>query len=192
MLLTEVLQKYSTVDTCEGSDKITTHSYGDLYDAICAPWRQKPDLTILEIGVSGGAFLRVLSEYFQPSARIYGIDVDLSNARFAAGLPNVRVFQRDGCLPETAAELGKQYDLIMEDGSHMPEDQERTLDAFAPYLKEGGIYITEDIHEINAPRLRQSLAGIAGRHGLVMEWHDLRKNKGRFDDIVAVFRRPAQ
>lgn len=192
MLFTDVVRKYGSADTCSGTDKLIVHSYGDIYDEICGVWKDKRDLTILEIGISGGAFLRVLSEFFLPTARIYGLDVDISKAKLAARIPNVQLFQRDGTLPETAAELQQRFDLITEDGSHTPEDQEKTLDAFAPYLKEGGVYVTEDIHQNHAPRLQESLAALAKKHGLVMEWHDLREKKGREDDIVAIFRRIIQ
>ena len=39
------------------------------------------------------------------------------------------------------------------------------------------------------PYLRNQLAATAAKHGLEMEWHDLRDVKNRFDDVVAVFRR---
>lgn len=190
-LLTDILERYSSFNNTHGTDKTTHHSYGDLYNNIFEPLQIKTDVSVLEIGILTGAFLQALSEYLHPSAIIHGIDIDVSNMIFAKNTPNVYVYQLDGTLKESAEKLNHHYDVIVEDGSHLPDHQCKTLDAFAPYLKEGGVYIIEDIHEACSGELQKHLCDISFRHGLVMEWHDLRDKKNRFDDIVATFRRQA-
>ena len=66
--------------------------------------------------------------------------------------------------------------------------QKQSLDAFAPYLKKNGVYITEDIVQGNE-QLRKDLETIGFKHNLRMEWHDLTCQKQRFDDIIAIFRK---
>lgn len=40
----------------------------------------------------------------------------------------------------------KQFDIIIDDGSHYDLNQLKTLQNFYPYVKEGGIYVIEDIY----------------------------------------------
>ena len=42
--------------------------------------------------------------------------------------------------------LNIEFDIIIDDGWHWDEAQRKTLVNFFPYLKEGGIYIIEDIY----------------------------------------------
>jgi 2-polyprenyl-3-methyl-5-hydroxy-6-metoxy-1,4-benzoquinol methylase len=77
----EILKKYSTHDNYTGTDKNTIHSYGPIYEKIIREAVERPDLTILEIGVFSGAFLQVLHEVF-PNATIHGIDITLKNYIF--------------------------------------------------------------------------------------------------------------
>ncbi len=39
-----------------------------------------------------------------------------------------------------------KFDIIIDDGSHADSDQWKSLGNFFPYLKEGGIYVIEDIN----------------------------------------------
>lgn len=41
------------------------------------------------------------------------------------------------------------------------------------------------------PKLQKPFADLSAKHSLRCEWHDLRRNKYRFDDIVTVFYRDA-
>ena len=180
--LSDIIQRYSSDTNIDGTDKTTLHSYGDIYETLFDSLTPK---SILEIGVFSGAFLRVLAEYYNSATEIIGIDITLDKIKFPAEDP-VKIFQLDGTNAQTAVTLGRRYDLIVEDASHLPEHQKMSLMIFADYLNPGGVYIIEDIAH---PELRQDLQTIADVRGLTMEWHDLRNVKGRFDDILAVFRK---
>lgn len=182
--LLEIIERYSSDTNVNGTDKTTIHSYGPIYETLFDSLTPK---TILEIGVYSGAFLRVLAEYYNTIEEIIGIDITLNNIKFPAEDP-VKIYQLDGTNAQTAVTLGRRYDLIIEDASHHPEHQKMSLMIFADYLNPGGVYIIEDIAH---PEIRESLQTIADVRGLEMEWHDLRSVKGRFDDILAVFRKPA-
>lgn len=181
------MKEYAGATAFYGTDKETVHSYGKVYDRLLTEIAGRNNTRILEIGVFTGGFTQVLHRLF-PSAEIYGIDIDLSNYKYDRKNPKIHLYQMDGTLPSTAAFLNESYDLIIEDGSHFPEHQKQTLDVFAPYLKKHGIYIIEDINQ-EYKYLKKDLQTIAFKHGLTMEWIDMTPNKGRFDDIVAIFRR---
>lgn len=185
MSLQDMFNKYASVDNRFGTDKNSTHSYGDLYELLFTPIKDKVK-NLLEIGVYSGASVQVWSEYF-PHAHIDGVDITLANLKFGIDNPRITFHQADGTIEETAKMLNQKYDVIIDDGSHYPEHQISSFEVFAPYLEPGGIYVIEDINEVHAEKVKSNTHEIAKKNGLKMEWHDLREKKGRFDDIVATF-----
>ena len=76
----------------------------------------------------------------------------------------------------------KKFDFLIYDGPHSLESQEKFIELYSPLLSENGILIIEDVQHINwleklknktPPHLKQYI-----------KTYDLRKNKGRYDDIV--------
>lgn len=178
----QILSKYS-----QKTEKDTVHSYGKIYEKILKEFQGRNNLTILEIGILNGAFIQILHEIF-PYAEIYGIDINLGNYIYDRNNPKIHLYEMDGTREETADYLNECFDLIIEDGSHLMVHQKQTLDAFSPYLKKNGIYITENIVQGNE-QLKKDLETIGYKHNLRMEWMDLTFNKQRFDDILAIFRK---
>ena len=186
----KILKKYEGRTNYEGTDKNSLHSYGPVYDRIFEPIRESVG-AVLEIGVLSGASLVALEEYF-PNAIVYGIDINLSHLRYGIGRPKVVIQKMDGTLPETPTRLGQKFDLIIEDASHLPDHQVKSLDIFADFLNPGGIYIIEDINGASEKSLQTRLKSVADKHGLSMEWLDRRSVKNRYDDILAVFTRKSE
>ena len=198
--LAELLAAHESVDNAYGTDKNTSHSYGELYEALFAP-RRDAVRAVLELGVYSGASVAVWAEYF-PSAAVVGADITLAHVRFGVDHPRIRLVKTDATVPAAiadvaaaAAELGvpgaQGYDVILDDASHDPKHQVASAELFVPSLAPGGLYVIEDIAEDNAAFVRENLARIAAEHGLSLAWHDLRDKKRRYDDIVAVLEKPA-
>lgn len=187
-MLTDVIAKYASYDNYSGTDKTTSHAYGEIYDSLFARYEgQEP--RILEIGVQTGAFVQALSEYL-PGARIDGLDIELRRLLYGHTNDRIRFIQHDANLPSALALLAPQYDVIIEDSSHLPADQLRMLDLYAPLLVPGGTYVMEDVADSNFADLQVQVPLLADKHGLELEWHDLRDRKQRFDDILAILRKP--
>ena len=188
-LFTATIEKYSS--SAEGStlgtDKITWHSYGRLYDEVFTELVGKSEVSICELGVCSGGFTQAMSEYL-PDAEIIGIDVDLTNIKFGKDNPNIQYKEMDCTIATTPDTLGTQFDLIIDDASHDPQDQKTTLDIFAPYLKQGGLYIIEDIMNTNVENKKREFQSIADAHHLKMQWIDLTYMKQKQDDILCIFR----
>lgn len=187
--LQDIFAKYASTCCDTGTDKTTVHSYGDLYSSLLAP--MKSDVrNVLDIGACSGASACVWAEFFE-DARVDAIDIDLSRVRFHH--PRVtfhRVNAASSLVAHYHQSLAPQYDLVVDDGSHEPADQLQALRNFGPRLTPGrGVFILEDIDRAHMPWLKEKLASEAVSLGLVMEWFDLQHVKGRYDDIVAVFRR---
>eukprot|EP00798_Chlamydomonas_sp_ICE-L_P029465 gene29468-5811_t len=192
-----VLDRYASLNNATGTNKTTSHAYGPLYSALFGEMRDRggergtPVKSILEIGVFSGASVQAFADFF-PKAAVVGLDITLDNVVFGRDDPRVTFVKGDGTNSRFAECLGVHFDIILDDASHLPEDQVATLDAFSPFLNPGGLFVIEDIAGgKDLPCLMENLEHVAGRHGLLRaQWFDLRSVKGQFDDIVAVFRRP--
>lgn len=185
MLFTDTLAKYSTHVLSAGTDKDTDHSYGEMYNDLFG--KLVGQVSVLEIGVQHGGFLQAVAE-FLPSAQVHGVDISLQ--RLHGGWdwtnPNIHTYQMNGTLASTAKAVNTQFDLIIDDASHAPDDQVAAVEVFAPYLKPGGTFVVEDIDGAHEAYVREKLEALAPVHGLSLQWLDLRQRKQRWDDIVAI------
>lgn len=162
------------------NDKGSTHSYVDVYEKILAPYRERCDL--LEIGIAQGMGLKLFGDYFSIDSTITGLDLSLtfdtkefdSRFTFVTG---------DATKPDIVDKLGgKMFDVIIDDASHMQADQVATFKLLKCHVKPGGLYVIEDILSPDT-----ALTELRGLHS-PNEVYDLRKVKGRFDDMLVVFR----
>ena len=103
---------------------------------------------ILEFGVFQGASIRWLRAEF-PKANIVGADI-LDPAPSWPRDARIRYVQLDQARRDRLRDMlrhsGSSFDLIIEDGSHIPQHQASCLTESFPYLRNGGLYILEDIH----------------------------------------------
>jgi len=124
-----------------GTDKIRRHGYHRFYPLFLEQ-RRREALVILEIGLYKGASLNMWLEYF-PNAFVYGLDVDGPEQRGE----RFHVIRGDqGDIRSLRFFEGKMIDLIIDDGSHLPDHQLSSFAYLFPKaLKGGGTYIIEDI-----------------------------------------------
>ena len=139
MTLLELMRKHRT-------DK-ADHRY-DIPYAFFLSERRHQVRKILELGVKRGESLRLWEEFF-PEADIYGVDINEKWSRSAS--PRSRVFigdQADESLLHKVSEAaGFQFDLIVDDGSHLSDHQVASLRYLWQFLKPPhGIYAIEDLN----------------------------------------------
>lgn len=115
--------------------------YGPIYDRHFAKFRGT-ECRIMEIGVAHGGSLQLWKAYFGDKARITGIDIDPRCAEYEEDRITIDI------IPQ--AELGSlpwgKFDVVIDDGSHVPFDQEASFLALWPCLNPGGVYLIEDCH----------------------------------------------
>lgn len=187
LTLVELFEKYKG-DTCfDGTDKLTTHSYGDVYTNIVSQIKTNSP-NILEIGIAGGYGIKAFSEYF-PAGNIFGIDIEDRVEQSIKQTSNIKLHFGNALLPESIHHFDVSYDLIIEDASHFPEHQIQHFDDFCKCMKQGGYYIIEDVAEVHFGKVKCATAAIAAANGLTQTVYDLRHIKGRFDDILLVFKK---
>lgn len=143
--LDEIANKYNTD---KGSNN---HHYASIYETYFSDFRHKA-VNILEVGVQKGNSIRMWHEFF-PKANIYGFDnwVELGDfSHIENELDRVKIYtinQEDKHgMVNLLNEIGVEFDIIIEDGSHMQHHQQQNLAWLLPYVKKGGYYVIEDIY----------------------------------------------
>lgn len=141
-----------------GTDKVT-HGYTKVYHRLLKT-RRTERIALLEIGIFGGASIRMWREYFK-SGNIFGIDNCKLNPEICDEimcppgvlktlneLDRVQVYSFDQNNRDDLKEfisLTPQLDIIVDDGLHHQSHQQVSLGTLFPNLKSGGIYFIEDI-----------------------------------------------
>lgn len=124
-----------------GSDKPV--QYAPFYDLILANCRESV-LAVFEIGIFMGGSLRMWRDYF-PSAHIYGMDIIQERCFNEERIKTFQGNQASLAAFQPVLEHAP-FDLIVDDGSHNPDDQVRCCEFLMPYVTPGGLYIVEDVN----------------------------------------------
>lgn len=134
-----------------GSDKHRpgSHAYGHTYGALFRRWKYRR-VRLLEIGIGGyggslgGQSLLAWRAYF-PFGAIVAADIVPKQILAGRG---VRVHTLDQSSPAALAALCQAeapFDIVIDDGSHLNAHQILTFRHLWDALKEGGVYIVEDV-----------------------------------------------
>jgi cephalosporin hydroxylase len=127
------------------SDKYYWHRYIEEYERLVFS-RLRPS-RIVEFGVLHGDSIAALAKRFH-QAEIVGVDILPEQPSWPKS-EKIRYFQVDQANADDMAGLFRQIgpcDLVVEDGSHIPEHQAICLRIGWPWVTPGGWYILEDIH----------------------------------------------
>jgi len=181
----ETLQKIYSKHGLEGdvghADKGNLHSYIPVYEELLKPYRESG--TILEIGLAFGHSVRMWDEYFGKDAKIYGADINVVFEVNEFKAPRVTILEADATKPEFLDKLGDaKFDVVIDDGSHLSSDQVATFNLLRSRMNPGGIYIVEDILNLD------SVSATFRELHVECDILDFRNAKGRFDDALIVFR----
>ena len=146
------------------SDKTSRHAYHVAYGGHLAPFLGLP-VRLLEIGVQDGPSLTLWSNLFPNRRLLAGIaygqgrvttrrfkEIVKLNPRKASRVDNnatiYRGDQSDSIFLQRVEDdlAGQRFDVIIDDGSHVPLHQISTLARiFDQWLAEGGVYVIEDL-----------------------------------------------
>ena len=176
--LRQIYDKTATVHAGFG-DKGTLHSYIDsYYEGAFAPFRETAK-RILEVGINRGHSLGMWKEYFHNAEEIIGVDI----ADYGIRDPGYRLIYGDATLAETFNGVS-DLDIAIDDGSHLLEHQLKTFEVLFPKLKSGGIYVIEDVQDIDS--MINDLRALHTSFELI----DMRSVKNRYDDIIVQYTKP--
>jgi len=149
--LCEIGRKY---DTDNVTNSRHCHPYTLFYEGLFKNKKDEP-LNIAELGILEGASLRMWQEYFT-NAEIYGFEYNeeyinnfkenFDNDRITLSKIDVASIES---IENSFSELNILYDIIIEDTTHLFEDQIRVIENTYQYLKPGGIMIIKDIFKLS-------------------------------------------
>lgn len=132
----------------DGYESLKHNHYPEIYDEYFGPYRDQ-EINFLEIGVRQGGSLEIFRKYF-PNANIYALEIDrdvIPGPIFK--LKNTEVVIGDATNLETINQLMEKvdgkFDIILDDGSHLPEQQIATYNLLWRHLKSPGVYMVEDL-----------------------------------------------
>jgi hypothetical protein len=102
------------------------------------------DIEILEIGVQGGASLKVWQRYFT-RAKFIGVDINPRCKSFEGDRVKIEIGSQND--PAFLATLARKYrpTIIIDDGSHLGHHIVYTFQRLFPILPPGGLYAIEDM-----------------------------------------------
>lgn len=144
--ITDIFNKYN----CDkGTRHPEAHDYGPVYARIFNSMTAVDSL--LEIGVKRGRSIAAWKDLF-PQARVVGVDI-VDVTTFEDGylglfprcpaMDQWQFVQGDSTDPALAETIEGTFDIIIDDGSHLWEDQFKTFTAFKDKFTQ--IYVIEDI-----------------------------------------------
>lgn len=211
------MKKLTDIHLNYDTDKGTSHSYIDLYDALFAPF-QHDSINLCEVGARVCGGLKMFNEYF-PNATLYGVDnwqepngniepENLSNiyvcgfygARIhvselqrdiAENYPRIKLITCNSTRSDqvTANFSNLKFRVVIDDGDHRFFIQFETFKNFIHLLDENGIYIVEDVADPDKFLLNDMIQNYLAEHNInrTTEIREFRKN-GLGDDIVIIIR----
>jgi hypothetical protein len=177
--LTEYFQKYS-----QWTDKEKVHHYGKLYELWLVKTGDVQNMLELGCNMFGGGSLLAFADRF-PNAEIIGIDVSFNHiVQEVRGRKSIRLFQGDVYLSETIEQVRKTFqqtfDLIVDDCLHDTESQSKAFELWSPLLADNGLYIIEDVTDLNGLSRKMSV----WNHTWDIFLGDTRETKGTVSNSV--------
>ena len=169
---------------CERTDKNTTHSYLELYQKLLFS-KKETAKNVLEVGINTGGSIKLWSDFFT-NAHVYGLDIIEERNVWDE-------IKKDGITLYTSTDaynkdffnnvlLNKKFDFMLDDGPHTLESQIKFILLYSQIMTDDGILIIEDVQSWDWIEM---LTSVVPEHlKKFVKVYDLRKNKGRYDDIV--------
>lgn len=158
MTLNNIFNKYGSD---KGTDFDAAHGYGDVYEVHFEEIRNQQRLVLLEIGVAKGASLYAWSQYFTEKERVVIIGIDNEKAISippsligSSSFPEFGIITVEGDATkkedvERVVQLGGNFDIVIDDGSHRLEDQKASFNLLWEHVRVGGWYVIEDVGHVD-------------------------------------------
>lgn len=172
------------------TDKNTKHSYLPLYETLLKPIKDTAE-HILEVGIGdfrkkNGGSLLLWTNYFTKGT-IYGIDILPLDRVLDEVIHNqsIKLYCNSNAydinfISKNLSHV--KFDFLLDDGPHTIESQEKFIELYSPLLSDNGILIIEDIQNVdNFEKLKNKTPQHLQQY---IKTYDLRKNKGRYDDLL--------
>tara|TARA_Y100000590_G_C15597054_1_gene968455 strand:- start:161 stop:853 length:693 start_codon:yes stop_codon:yes gene_type:complete len=121
----------------------------EIYSKYFEDYKDK-EINILEIGIDKGESLKIWRKYFS-KAKICGIDIIDIDFKIE-GVDIIKADQTDKKALKEICEKYKNFDIIIDDGSHRSKQIIISLNFLFDYLNNNGLYVIEDLQTSYFPR----------------------------------------
>ncbi len=116
------------------------HGYTEIYARYFEEYRDKA-VELLEIGVACGSSLKAWARYLGPKAHITGVDIRPECLEVCGSYDRISIVIAD----VTNWDANSEFDIVIDDGSHVSVDIVKAFDRLWPRVKRGGYYAVEDL-----------------------------------------------
>ena len=190
--------KYPTDKSPYNSDKnLHKHAYTSIYNLLFSNIKYN-DIKLGELGILENHSMLSWREFF-PNAKLYGFewfDSRLDKA-IADGIINCDYIKMDvtdsKSIEEVLTNTGSNFDILMDDSTHMFEDQITFINVAYKHLKPGGFLIIEDIfisaNEEDYSKQLDHLSDYFSSATFIFANHDLKHSPGWNNDKLLVLHR---
>ena len=162
--------------------------YFDIYHRHFAQFRSR-EVRILEIGLAAGGSLGMWRHYFGEKCTVVGIDIDARCKAYEKDGFKIYIGdQTDRVFWQQFRKQESPFDIIIDDGGHLAEQQVVTLEELLPHLRPGGVYLCEDVHHAHQG-FTAYVGGLINHYNLtdVIRGKDLTARPSAFQqDIAAI------
>ena len=122
--------------------------YLEAYDHHFRRFRDQEKVVIFEVGVQSGGSIEMWRAYFGADrVQYFGMDINPATKKFEK--EGVTIFIGDQADPEVWKSIRSEVpliDIFMDDGGHMPTQQIVTLEEMFWHVRDGGVFMCEDLH----------------------------------------------
>lgn len=180
---------FNTLLDSSKTDKGTLHAYIQSYYTNVFTNLKDGDIKLLEIGVLDGKSMKFWNDWFT-SAEIVGMDISEQSRPFIES-NGYNVIWGDAYTPQGLSNFDNDYfDFIIDDGPHTLDSQLYSSVNYFPKLKVGGLLIIEDIFDFSyVEQIKDNMEKFISSDSYEFNVYDLRKEKGRFDDVIIEIKR---
>lgn len=175
------------------TDKNTLHSYLPLYDTLLKDRKEKAQ-NVLEVGIgegqgiTNGGSIKLWHDYFI-HANVYALDIQPISKIWGGiqGNDRIKIFASTDAynnvfFKNEFLDKGIKFDFMLDDGPHTLESMIKFIQLYSQVMTDDGILIIEDVQDYSWLNI---LTNATPDHlKQYIKTYDLRKNKGRYDDIV--------
>jgi cephalosporin hydroxylase len=170
------------------TDKNTVHSYLPLYQKLLIS-KKATAKNVLEVGINKGGSIKLWSDFFS-NATVYGLDInndrkliinEIQNKEKIILYTSVDAYDNNFFITNFLNKNIK-FDFMLDDGPHTLESMLQFIRLYSQIMTEDGILIIEDVQSWDWITILEK--EVPENLKQFIKVYDLRKNKGRYDDIV--------
>jgi cephalosporin hydroxylase len=167
------------------TDKNTVHSYLPLYQQLLIK-KKDTAKNVLEIGIYYGGSIKLWNDFFI-NAKIHGLDISpFENVWNELKNDNVELYNSNAYdetfFNENFLDKNIKFDVMVDDGPHTLVSMIKFIQLYSKLMTEDGILIIEDVQSFEWMEILSCV--VPDELKKFIKIYDLRKNKGRYDDLV--------